>query len=249
VFAPRAAIAWRPRDGLTVRGSVARAQRSPTLNERYRGLRVGDTQTLPNAQLDPERLTTWEAGAAWTRGRAAVRSTVFASRLADAITNVTVSTTPALTVRQRRNAGSIDVRGLEVEASARVGSRLYAELATAFVQSAFGDAAPPVLAGNRTPQSPLAQVAAELRWDDLPRVSAAIRALVIGEQYEDDLNTLVLRRAALVDVMLSRVLAPGWLAFVGVENVADQDYDVGRTPLRTVGSPRMIRAGVRWTWQ
>ena len=41
--------------------------------------------------------------------------TLFAARLEDAVTNVTVSSTPALITRERRNAGTIGSRGLEVE--------------------------------------------------------------------------------------------------------------------------------------
>ena len=33
--------------------------------------------------------------------------------------------------------------------------------------------------------------------------------------------------------------------FFAVENLFDKDYDTGRTPLRTIGYPRTIRAGVR----
>jgi hypothetical protein len=47
--------------------------------------------------------------------------------------------------------------------------------------------------------------------------------------------------------MVSRSLARGCLAFAAVENTFDSDSDVGRTPLRTVGSPRLWRAGVRLT--
>jgi hypothetical protein len=33
--------------------------------------------------------------------------------------------------------------------------------------------------------------------------------------------------------------------FLAVENLFDTDYDVGRTPIRTVGWPRSARMGVR----
>jgi hypothetical protein len=33
--------------------------------------------------------------------------------------------------------------------------------------------------------------------------------------------------------------------FAAVENAGNVDYDVGRTPQRTVGVPRTFRAGVR----
>jgi len=33
--------------------------------------------------------------------------------------------------------------------------------------------------------------------------------------------------------------------FLAGENLGDADYDVGRTPLRTIGPPRTIRGGLR----
>jgi hypothetical protein len=32
-----------------------------------------------------------------------------------------------------------------------------------------------------------------------------------------------------------------------VENMLDQEQDVGRTPIRTIGIPRTARVGLRWT--
>ncbi len=34
-------------------------------------------------------------------------------------------------------------------------------------------------------------------------------------------------------------------AFGTVENLVNMDYDVGRTPVRTIGWPRTVRAGIR----
>jgi hypothetical protein len=34
--------------------------------------------------------------------------------------------------------------------------------------------------------------------------------------------------------------------YAAVENALVEEQDVGRTPLRTIGLPRTVRAGVRW---
>lgn len=243
---PRLSAAWRATPALVLRGAVSRAYRAPTLNERFRGFRVGDTQTRPNALLEPERLTSAEVGASLTPGRATLRATLFFNTLDAAIANVTVSTTPTLVTRERRNAGGISARGVELEASLPVVARLRGALAATFVRSRFGSDAPSGLEGNRTPQSPGYQASAEIAWDDLPRLAVVARVQVTGPQFEDDRNSLTLERAATVDLMVSRTLARRWLLFAAGENLFDQDYDVGRTPLRTVGSPRLFRAGVRW---
>lgn len=247
LVAPRVSGSWRIAPALVLQGSVSRSYRAPTLNERFRGFRVGDTQTRPNALLDPERLTSGEIGASLTRGRVGLRGTAFINRLDDAIANVTVSATPTLITRDRRNAGAIQARGLELEASLPLVAKLRGTFATTIVRSRFGSGAPAGLEGNRTPQSPTYQSSADVVWDDLPSIAVALRLQVTGAQFEDDRNSLTLERATSVDLMASRAIARGWLVFAAGENLLDEDYDVGRTPLRTVGSPRLFRVGLRWS--
>ena len=66
-----------------------------------------------------------------------------------------------------------------------------------------------------------------------------------GNQFDDDQNTLLLRRYFTLDLNASHTLRPGVDLFVAVENVLNQRYDVGRTPVLTVGPPILARAGVR----
>ncbi|HVD78102.1 MAG TPA: hypothetical protein VNH43_10840, partial [Vicinamibacteria bacterium] len=54
-----------------------------------------------------------------------------------------------------------------------------------------------------------------------------------------------LSRATTVDVLAARPLGRDTELYVASENLFDARYDVGRTPLRTLGPPRSIRAGVR----
>ena len=66
-------------------------------------------------------------------------------------------------------------------------------------------------------------------------------------QYDDDLNTpeFELNPYAVLDASVSRALTRTIQAFLAAENIFDEVYDTGRTPLRTIGWPRTIRAGVR----
>jgi outer membrane cobalamin receptor len=70
-----------------------------------------------------------------------------------------------------------------------------------------------------------------------------VRAL--GAQFEDDRNELELGSYAAVDAYASRMLRRGIQVFFAIENILNAEYDVGRTPLRTIGWPRAVRGGVR----
>jgi len=64
---------------------------------------------------------------------------------------------------------------------------------------------------------------------DLTDLYAPVQARFVGDQFEDDLNTLVLEDFVVVDASATRQVTGALHAFVGVENVFDVEYDVGRT--------------------
>ena len=128
---------------MAVRASAYRGFRAPTLNELYRGFRVGSTQTNPNEALLPERLTGGDGGVQISRGAASARLTAFWNILDDAITNVTLSTTPILITKQRANADKIRAAGFEFEGDVRLPHAMTVTLATGITSSVFkGDTQP-----------------------------------------------------------------------------------------------------------
>ncbi len=248
-FSPRASLLFQATDRWAWTASAYRAFRAPTLNELYRAFRVGDVLTLANPDLDAERLTGGETGALWTgpNGRITARGTLFWMDVEQTIANVTLATQPGLITRQRRNLGRTRSRGLETEATARAGrwslsgGYLFTE---AEVASAPGE---PELAGLRLPQVPRHQLSLQLRFDDPRLASVGLQARWADGQFDDDLNQFRLGSFATVDALVSRPLGRGLSVFAAAENLFDERFDIGRTPVRTLGPPRMVRAGVRIT--
>lgn len=242
-FNPRASFAYRIGNGdVAVRGSAYRGFRAPTLNEFYRGFRVGNTQTNPNEALLPERLSGGDGGVQISRGRVSARVTAFWNVLDDAITNITLSTTPQLITKQRANADTVRATGMEFEGDVRLPHSVTVTFASGIVRSTFRGATS--LLGKRVPQVPNYNLAAGARYSERGWTGSA-QLRVTGSQYEDDQNVFVLRRATVFDLYAGRNLLRQVQAFVAVENVFDSTYDVGRTPILTTGLPRAIRAGVQ----
>ena len=239
---PRASFAYRVGEGVTVRGSAYRGFRAPTLNEFYRGFRVGNTQTNANEALLPERLTGGDGGVQFSRGALSTRVTAFWNVLDDAITNITLSSTPTLITKQRANADKILATGLEFEGDVRLPNNLSFTIATGIVNSRFKGKTD--LRDNRVPQIPEYNVGIGARYVDRGWTGSA-QLRVTGPQFEDDLNVYTLRRATVLDVYGGRSLNRQVQVFVAVENLFDNEYDVGRTPILTVGLPRAARVGVQ----
>ena len=235
--------AWTLTPQIVVRGSAAWSFRAPTLNERFRGFRVGNVLTLPNPDLRPETLRTVEAGVFMAPRHGSVRVTLFRSDLDDGVANVTLSTTPALITRRRENVGGIRVLGLELETDWQLTAGASLTAAAAILDSRFVD--DPQLTDLRVPQVPRWQASTGVRWLAPADVSLVGQLRVFGPQFEDDRNTLTLDGGAVIDVSATRPLGRGVSLLASVENLFDASYDVGRTPVSTEGLPFTAFAGVR----
>lgn len=248
MLSPRLTVRWQAAGDWALTGAAYRSFRAPTLNELYRGFRVGDVVTEPNADLDAERLTGIETGAVWAPAdrRARLRGTLFWMRLDDPIANVTLETTPDLIRRQRRNLGRTRSRGVELDAEARLGRRWQLTAAYLGTDAEVVDfPADPGLEGLRVPQVPEHQGSLGLRWLGR-RADAALQARWSAGVFDDDRNRFALDGFTVLDLRAAWRLAPGLELYAAAENLFDEEVTAGRTPVRTVGEPRLVRAGLRW---
>jgi outer membrane receptor protein involved in Fe transport len=245
-FSPRASLTWRASDLASLQFSVARSYRTPTLNELYRGFRVGNIVTNANPLLAPERLTSVEGGVLLGHETASVRITAFKNVLDDAISNITLSTTPTLITRERQNADQLGSSGVEIEGDVRPNRRITLSGFGAFTSAHYTNTPKqPAIQDKRVPQVPVYSIGVGM-IAEAPRVATfSVQARFVGAQYEDDLNELVLDEYAVVDASATRSLARSVQLFLGVENLFDVEYDVARTPVRSIGWPITVRAGVR----
>jgi len=231
---------------VSLTAAAYRAFRAPTLNELYRPFRVGNVLTIANSDLGAERATGREAGVLVGLGDSvSLRATAFNMHATDTVANVTLSTTPALITRQRQNLGEIRSKGVEVDGEARLGSRLVLAAGITFLDSKVLAAPDPALVGKRVPQAPKRQGGAQIRYDDPKGFTFGVQARFGTAQYDDDLNSLRLDGYWTLDALFGHSLNEWVGFFLAGENLTDAEYDVGRTPLRTVGPPRTIRGGLR----
>lgn len=246
-FSPRLSLIYRPKEELSLRASAYRAFRAPTLNELYRGFRVGDTQTLANENLVAERLTGGEAGASWNASNnITTRLTGYWTETINPVSNFTLSVTPTLITRQRRNLGRTRSSGIEAETEMRFAR--YWQITAGYL---FADAtvlrAPQdaTLQGNLIPQVPRHQFTLQTVYSHPRFVTAAMQFRATGRQFDDDQNRLPLGSFALIDLTVAKPFARYFEIFVAVQNLLDERFAVGRTPIETLGMPRMLRGGFR----
>ncbi|MBL8232619.1 MAG: TonB-dependent receptor [Bryobacterales bacterium] len=235
---------FSPSGGVTVgrawyrlRASGYRSFRAPTLNELFREFRAGNATTLPNDMLRPESLTGVEAGFDLLGETRRMGVTFFRNEMSDLITNVTLSTTPQLITRQRRNAAAANGRGIEVEARQRWRS-WSGEASYLFSESRFSTR-------ERLPQIPKHQGSAQLTYAR-NRTTATFGMRSFGMQFEDDRNVFRLPGFAVFHVTARQRLVRGVSVQAAFENMFDREFLVGFSPTPNIGAPRLWRLGLRW---
>jgi outer membrane receptor protein involved in Fe transport len=237
--APRIGVSFHVNPDQTLRVSWLTGFRVPTINELYRSFRVGNTLTLANTDLGPEKARGPEVAYTFRQRRWSARAIFYTTDLAGAIYNRTLSSTPALIQRVRTN-GDVRAIGSELELEARLTPILSVTTAWALNNSTFTSGE---LDGNQVPQVPHVQGAIGLRAN-AGHLAGSIDFRVIGDQYDDDRNDFLLNSGSLFDARGAWRLTKGIEVFGAIENAFDEELDTGRTPVRTIGLPRTARAGL-----
>jgi outer membrane receptor protein involved in Fe transport len=260
--APTARFAVRRELGaLHARGAVYAGFRPPTLNELHRPFRVGNDVTEANAALEPERLFGADFGLGGEHGSWSWEAGVFATRLEDAIANVTLGAGPGVfppgvfvpaggAYRQRQNAGRIDAAGVEAEASGALGDAFSWRAALNYTDARVdGGNAAPALTGLRPAQSPKWSATAGLRWRPSSALTLAADVSYESERFEDDVNSRALGAAAVVDLRADHELARGVFVYAALDNALDAEIETAETAtgVESFGPPRAFRVGVRFS--
>ncbi len=248
VNSPRLAALYRFNGTVSAWAGAGWGFRAPTLNELYRQFRVGTTLTLANNGLGPERLFGYEGGTTVTPGKnLTLRGTLFANRLEDPVSNVTIATNGAAVTQQRQNLGQTRVRGVQADAEYRIRGAWRVMGGYVFNRATVTDnPRDPTLVGNFLPQVPEHRGSARLAYSDPAHGTAAISVLFVGAQFDDDRNTISRRLPGytVLDLMLARNVQRNLELFFSVQNMLDREYLVGTLPT-TIGTPRLISGGVR----
>jgi outer membrane receptor protein involved in Fe transport len=249
VFDPRLGVVKQLGHGVSLTGSVFRAFRGPTLNELYRSSQVGQQLTLPNASLRSERATGFEfGGLVNVRHLGSVRTSYFWTQVNRPVSAVTLSTTPTSQTLMRENLGQLLSKGVTAELEMRPISFLMVTAGYQYANSTVTQfQADPTLVGKWTPQVPRnsASLQARVEKSRVGVMSVALR--MSGRQYDDSANQFQLDGYVQVDLYAEHSFGRRFQVYGSVQNLANQQVQAGRTPLLTLGAPRIALGGLRFT--
>jgi len=100
------------------------------------------------------------------------------------------------------------------------------------------------LEGLLVPQVPRNQVNFQLTYADAKWL-VGTQGRFVGKQFDDDQNTLPLKRFFTLDAEASRSISERVRLFVAFQNLTGSRYQISSTPVFTVGPPVLVRVGAR----
>jgi outer membrane receptor protein involved in Fe transport len=248
VASPKLGVVRRITSNVAITATGFRAFRAPTMNELYRTGQVGQQITLANPNLLSERATGWEVGVqiAQPSRNSVLRGSYFWTEVNRPITALTISTSATQIINQRANLGQIQSRGVNLDYQSQLLSWMTVNAGYQFAQATvtrFDQK--PSLVGNWIPQVPQQMGTAQVRFFKQKWGLLSVQGRASGRQYDDDQNLFVLHSFFRFDVYGSHELGARAEVFAAAENLFDRSIEVGRTPILTLGTPRVMRVGIR----
>jgi outer membrane receptor protein involved in Fe transport len=264
---PRASLLYHLGHGTSLTASGYRAFRAPTLNELYRNFRQGNTLTEGNPALVAERLTGVEAGVRQSllSDRLSLRTTFFWNDITHAVVNVTINNTTNPILAEKENVDRTLSTGVNLDGEFRVSSALQFSGGYQFAHAVVSGYTPnpavaginPSLVGNWIAEVPHQQFTLQARYVNPKIVTATVQGTFVGQQFDNDQNTLLLKKFFTVDLYLGRSLGHGVEIFAAAENAFNQRYYTALTPVPnpppgtpqtvpSLGAPILARIGLRY---
>jgi iron complex outermembrane receptor protein len=228
---PKAALAWAVNRTLTLKGSVGRAVRLPTVAELYQGSIAANAIVNNDPDLAPERSWTSELSAVGEFDHGELRTTTFFEDTRDALYSQ-VNVAAGATVSTVQNVGRLLTHGVEVIARTHALGPLELQASVTWAHSRIRDndnfAAS---VDKRQPRVPEWRANALATWRPTGHFSATLGARYSGLQYNQLDNSdphgttfTGTSRFLVADARVRYEFAQHWTAAVGVDNLGNERY-------------------------
>jgi len=228
-FSPKAAIVYKPFKDTTLRTSIGKAFRAPTVYELYRTWTASSGITYAgNPNLKPENSTSWDLSVEqglWTGARFNV--VYYENYISDMIYRRTI--TP--TLQENSNIGKATSKGVEMEIEQRFDKwlRLFGNFTYTDAKIKENEAKPSTVGKRLTgiPQK-MFNIGAEFQKESL---TASVKGRYVGKRYNNDENTDKVNNVYtsydpyfIADAKVSYRITKNTVLSLSVENIFDRKY-------------------------
>ena len=256
-FSPKLGIAYHPDDKTTLRASVGKGFRAPSLFELYKvHIRGGGTSYREaNPDLKPEEIWSYDMGAErFLLDNLLGKLTFYQSFAKDYIGDRLLGTAPISGGRTRYdykldNINEVDIYGIEAELQWYPTNELtlFANY-TYNISKVAKDENNADLEGNYLPNDPRHNAHFGFKYQNPKVVHVSLVANYYADIYYDNENTLKTGDYWTVDIAVSRKFFDQATLYVNVENIFDEKYPMFKSLTNgdTIAPGMMMTAGVKF---
>ena len=245
-FDPRMGVSRKFKERWAISASGFRAFREPTPNELYRSTQVGSKLTLPNGALLSERATGWETGVAsqWRWGT--IRTSYFDTQVNRPIVAVTTNANSSPILLLRENLGQIESRGVGIDFEVAPQRWLAIDGGYQYAHAVVSRGTQDL--GNWIPEVARNMATAQVGFTQRRLGFISFQGRISGHQFDDTANQYYIPGYFRLDVYAAHEFRHNISLFASGQNLFDRAIVVGKTPLPTLGTPRVARFGLRYTF-
>ena len=230
-ISPKAALSWAAAPNLTLKASLGRAVRLPTVSELYQGSISLNDIVDNDPDLAPERSWTAEVSSILDFDHGRFRSTVFLEDTRDALYSQ-VNVLSGSTVTTIQNVDHIRTRGLELAGNWRALDTLELSGSVTYAHSRIVENDNfPASEGRWQPRVPEWRATALAAWRPIEKLSATLGARYSGKQYNQLDNSdphgtayTGTSRFLVADARLRYEFGTHWSAALGIDNIGNERY-------------------------
>lgn len=236
---PKLSARYTVSPATSIRGSVGKAFRAPTLNDLYSTFVWGTSVWAGNPNLDPETVVSYELGIDQKISAAADLSlTAYHNDAKDFIGFITPDPVGNPSYREKQNIGEVSTQGLELELHYRMNEQWSLALNGTYNRSVVEKyTADPSIEGNLLPESPKYKGSLSIDYTNPSMFTAKTTLRYVGDRYSDDANTesKVYNSYTIVDLHLAKEFSKTYSASLDVSDLFDKGYtEYYVSPGRTV---------------
>lgn len=257
-LSPKMGLAWHPNTNTTLRTSVGRGFRAPSLFELYKvHVRQGGTfYREANPALHPEKITSWDLGAThWLTGNAYISATFYRSKATDYIGDRLINSAPFAGGERIRyeyipdNISEVKIYGVEVESQWNPMPDLSVSGNYTYnISKIEKDGENESLTGNYLPNNPRHNMHLGINYSNPILGNFFLGMNGFAKIFYDQENTLEKDRFATVDMSFSRNFTNHMKLFVNAENILNNQYPIFLHPSREdqIAPGAIIMGGIKY---
>ena len=226
-FSPKVGVLYHLTKDTSIKGSVGKAFRAPTIYDLYRTWVYGSYVYASNPNLDPETVVSYELGIEQNiNDRGVFSVTAYQSDAKDFIYSITPD--PAVpTQKEKKNVGKVQIRGIETEFDFQLTNTLKFNANYTFNESVIKEFKENTALENKfLTDVPKHKASFGLAYQNPNIINAKTTVRYVGDRYSDDANTesKIYKSYTMIDLKLSKKLNKNTDLEISVDDLFNSTY-------------------------